>query len=457
MLQSRDFEGMPGRWTFIDLFAGCGGLSLGLSQAGWKGRFAVEQASDAFETFRENFLKEGSRYPFEWPSWLEQKAHSINDLLEKNSDHLCRLRGRVDLVAGAPPCQGFSFAGKRNASDSRNKLAQRYVDFVELVQPKFLLLENVPGMNIAHKYGRGKSRHTYYQKLQKSLSLVGYVVSGRVFDAADFGVPQRRARLIAVGVRSDVAAQLAKVTNSDPAGVLEAILDSIRDVGRRQLSRYGQGHHVSAFEAISDLAVGSAKKRNTEEYVGDGRRRGYRQVKYQGPVTRYQIRMGAGVPLSGMDSMRLARHREDVESRFERILATCRPGVSMSAEARAHLGMLKHRTVPMHRDKPSPTLTTLPDDIIHYSDPRILTVREYARIQSFPDWFRFKGKYTTGGTSRRHECPRYTQVGNAVPPLLGEAIGSGLMSYASLCSIAKSRIRLFNAEAAPKRARTGGL
>ena len=93
----------------------------------------------------------------------------------------------------------------------------------------------------------------------------------------------------------------------------------------------------------------------------------------------------------------------------------------------------------MHRDKPAPTLTTLPDDVIHYSDPRILTVREYARIQSFPDWFRFLGKYTTGGKSRRHECPRYTQVGNAVPPLLGEAIGSVLMSYLALIQAHGSR------------------
>jgi DNA (cytosine-5)-methyltransferase 1 len=93
------------------------------------------------------------------------------------------------------------------------------------------------------------------------------------------------------------------------------------------------------------------------------------------------------------------------------------------------LGMLKHRTVPMHPGKPAPTLTTLPDDILHYDEPRILTVREYARLQSFPDWFRFKGKYTTGGQSRRTECPRYTQVGNAVPPLLGRAIGDGLLSW----------------------------
>ena len=106
-----------------------------MCQAGWKGQFAIERATDAFETFRSNFLAEDTRFPFEWPTWLEQKANSIDEVLEKHKTELLRLRGSVDLVAGGPPCQGFSFAGRRKASDPRNKLSQRYVDFVELVQP----------------------------------------------------------------------------------------------------------------------------------------------------------------------------------------------------------------------------------------------------------------------------------------------------------------------------------
>src|SRR6185295_18339239 len=85
--------------------------------------------------------------------------------------------------------------------------------------------------------------------------------------------------------------------------------------------------------------------------------------------------------------------------------------------------MKKHATVVLDANKPSHTLTTLPDDFLHYSEPRILTVRESARLQAFPDWFEFKGNYTTGGKQRVRECPRYTQVGNAVPPLLAEVIG----------------------------------
>jgi DNA (cytosine-5)-methyltransferase 1 len=425
--------------TFVDLFSGCGGLSLGLSQSGWKGKFAIERATGAFETFRANFLEESSRFPFDWPHWLEQQAHPIDEVLEKYEDKLCELRGAVDLVAGGPPCQGFSLAGKRNELDPRNKMFQRYVAFVELVYPKFLVLENVPGMNIAHNQAGCKKNQTYFQKLHESLSNAGYVVMGQVLDAANFGVPQRRARLIAVGVRSDVASKLASVTNSNLDGVLETIFDLIKEVGLRQLGQHGHPRPVTAVEAISDLEVGHARDTNTQEYIGDSTRRGYHQVKYRGPITSYQVKMSEGVNPLEMDSMRLARHRKDVVERFKKILKNCPPGVNISTAMRAELGMLKHRTVPMHSNKPAPTLTTLPDDVIHYSDPRILTVREYARIQSFPDWFRFKGNYTTGGKYRRHESPRYTQVGNAVPPLLGEAIGSVLMTFLTLhCSIPDS-------------------
>src|SRR5690554_6323726 len=126
------------RPTFIDLFAGCGVLSLGLSEAGWKGRFAIERATDAFETFRANFLSAGGRHRFEWPADLEKRAFSIEEVLEQWGDKLSKLAGEVDLIAGGPPCQGFSFAGKRYASDPRNKMFQKYVEFVRLIRPKFL-------------------------------------------------------------------------------------------------------------------------------------------------------------------------------------------------------------------------------------------------------------------------------------------------------------------------------
>lgn len=411
--------------TFIDLFSGCGGLSLGLSQAGWKGLFAVERATDAFETFRANFLDVHSRHRFHWPEWLDQRAHSIDEVLEDHRGDLEDLRGSVDLIAGGPPCQGFSFAGKRNGADPRNKMFERYVSFVDIIRPKFLVLENVPGMNVAHdaRGKSGRSQVTYYTKLIGALSDLGYEASGGMeLDAAEFGVPQRRKRLVVVGIRSDIAKELQ-------SGYAE-VFEKIRAAGAKQLAEYGNGNVVSAEQAISDLAVGSGRAgmQRTIAYTDDNGRRGYAQLNYEGPSgTIYQALMNEGVPVGQMDSMRLAKHRKDVEARFAKILARCRRGVNLSSEDRERFGMLKHRTVPMSPVQPAPTLTTLPDDILHYSDPRILTVRECARLQSFPDWFIFKGKYTTGGERRRVECPRYTQVGNAVPPLLARAVGVGVL------------------------------
>lgn len=420
-------EGEVSGPTFIDLFAGCGGLSLGLCEAGWKGRFAIERATDAFETFRENFLSGQGRYRFDWPEGLEKRAFAIEEFLCEWGDKLPMLQGKVDLVAGGPPCQGFSFAGKRHVSDPRNRMFQEYVKFVNIVRPKLLILENVPGMGVAHKDGRGVQRATFYQKLIAELDASGYDAKGRLLDAADFGVPQRRSRLVVIGVAREIFRSLAgPMSVDDPLDLIESIFEGAEAEGNAQRGRLGAGK-ISAKQAISDLEIGAAGVSKLIDYEGGGSRRGYQQVRYRGPETAYQKYMHDGA--FAMDSMRLARHGEIVSKRFRKILDETRErrGRNLTADHRLSLKMLKHRVVPMDPDAPAPTLTTLPDDVLHYSDPRILTVREYARLQSFPDWFVFRGKYTTGGSLRKVESPRYTQVGNAVPPLLGKALGVSLM------------------------------
>lgn len=420
--------------TFIDLFAGCGGISLGLCQAGWKGRFAVERAEDAFETFRANFLEESGTHQFDWPDWLDQKSHSIEDVLEKKRHGISSLQGKVDLIAGGPPCQGFSFSGKRNASDPRNKMFQRYVQFVDMVRPKFLVLENVPGMAVAHKDGRGTNRKTYYQKLIEELDTLGYEAAGDVLDSTRFGVPQRRSRLVVIGVDRSVVDLLPNIPPGTTAkDFIRGLFDHVEAQGKLQLAEF-DCEKVSAACAISDLEVVGELSNNTIEYGGKDSRAGYHQASYVGPQTKYQEWMHRGARPEAMDSMRLAKHTKVVRDRFETILKLSkgRRGLNISADLRTKLSMLKHRTVPMDPAKPAPTLTTLPDDVIHYREPRILTVREYARLQSFPDSFVFRGKYTTGGKLRKLECPRYTQVGNAVPPLLSRAIGAVLMNALGL-------------------------
>lgn len=408
--------------TFIDLFSGCGGLSLGMAMAGWQGVFAIEKASDAFKTFEANFLSGSTPYRFAWPEWLDRRAHSIEEVLRERRADIRRLRGSIDVVAGGPPCQGFSFAGRRKQNDPRNRLFEQYVQFVSDVRPKAVVLENVNGMQIAHgatKRGKGvrpgPKPKSYYQKLVEALDGIGYVAEGWIVNAADYGVPQYRPRLVVVGLQRSLESRLA--------GGISSAIDAIRESGLRQRNELGFPASLSAQDAISDLEI---LGRTLDPCLDPCSRRGFSVPRYEGPKTEYQRWANHGVGNDAMDSTRLARHSEPVIERFEAILRECRKGVSVSDVDRARLGMLKHRTVPMAPSKPAPTVTTLPDDVLHYSEPRILSVRECARLQSFPDWFRFHGKYTTGGERRKMDCPRYTQVGNAVPPLLARAVGLAL-------------------------------
>lgn len=411
---------------FADLFAGCGGLSLGLSLAGLNGVFAVERDKMAFSTLSANLI-EGRDVPvpqFAWPSWLEEKAWGIDEILERHPLELSKLKGKVHVLAGGPPCQGFSFAGKRLESDPRNKLFEKYVEMVKAIQPAALVLENVPGMKVAHQakswkdYGFPSKPQSYYDKLVESLDSVGYQVLGRILDSSLFGVPQKRPRLIVIGVRKDLARHLH--------GGASRAFELLEDARIRQLEELGLPEMVSAWDAISDLEIGHT---GTKPCTDPSSRTGFLELDYAGPRTHYQTLMHQGGDGS-MDSVRLAKHKPEIRERFMKILQDpeCAKGAVMNLAQREKYGLKKHRICLMRASIPAPTITTLPDDVLHYSEPRILTVRESARLQSFPDWFQFRGKFTTGGSQRTKECPRYTQVGNAVPPYLARAIGLAIRS-----------------------------
>ena len=343
-----------------------------------------------------------------WPDWLDIGSHDISALVENHSDHLKSLRGEIDLVAGGPPCQGFSMNGRRDPDDPRSTMVEAYLRIVKLVRPKLVLLENVRGFtSMPHASGV-----TYDEAVKTRLNKLGYDVWSDVVLASDFGVPQRRARFILI------AALSGTLPGIDP-------LSRLRTFKGRFLREKGIGDvPVSVGAAISDYALGDSKPPLDPEW-GD---RGYTAVRRRTgpPESDYQrlMRDGSKQP----SDCRLPRHNFDTASRFALILESCPRGRSLSPEDRLRLGIGKRSTTPLHEDMPAPTVTTLPDDIIHYADPRTLTVRELARLQSFPDWFAFSGPYTTGGTRRKTACPRYTQVGNAVPPLLAEALGRVLLS-----------------------------
>lgn len=396
---------------FIDLFAGCGGLSLGLASAGWQGVFAIEKTPDAFETLKHNLIDRDVVSAFNWPSWLPCAPTTTSDLIENYSASLESLRGTVDLIAGGPPCQGFSFAGRRNPNDPRNRLTEEYIQIVSMVQPKFLLLENVKGFTSAFKSVENvpDSGKVYAEVVKEKLEEIGYDVFHQVVNASKFGVPQPRPRFIMIAVRRDLLIEQL------PFDILDNLLpDYRRDKG---LDAFAD---TSVSDAISDLETSGAT------LIPSPDTNGFKQIDYAPKqLTSYQRLMRAKCDdLTAPNSMRLARHNQTTLSRFQIVLDYYTKGKALSKESLEKLGTKKRSFTPLHPDMLSRTITTLPDDLLHYSEPRILTVRENARLQSFPDWFEFRGKYTTGGKRRKFECPRYTQVGNAVPPLMAEALGN---------------------------------
>lgn len=368
----------------------------------------------AFATLRANLIDHPGAHRFAWPDWLPKTPYDIGTFLIQYRTKLESLRGRVDLIAGGPPCQGFSLAGRRRPQDKRNLLFVQYIEFVTLVRPRFILIENVKGITVEFRKATVGRRHSiaggrpYSDVIAEALEALGYVIEARVVRARDCGVPQTRPRFILAGIdgqtQSDAVPEFFKVFNES----------RLRFLSDRGLPR---GRAISVRKAISDLET----RGHGLEDCPDAPR--HRQPVYRGPLTHFQRLLHGKLNGKSPNSLRLANHRPDIVERFKWVITTCKKGVVISDAIRKQIGTKKHTLVPLHPDRPSHTLTTLPDDILHYSEPRILSVREYARLQSFPDWFEFHGKYTTGGRSRTSECPRYTQVGNAVPPFLAEVLG----------------------------------
>jgi DNA (cytosine-5)-methyltransferase 1 len=412
------------KFRFADVFAGCGGLSLGLATAGWRGIFAVEKSSDAFDTLKTN-LVEGPRKKFDWPVWLPKEAISTTDLLGTHSGNLEALQGQIDLLAGGPPCQGFSLAGRRTHSDPRNSLTEDYIRIVQKLKPRFLLIENVRGFTLPFKkHGDETAKTIPYsvRVIERLETELDYKVFSDLVDLSEYGVPQNRKRFILIAIRNGDPA-LGKLAGQSP-------FDLLKKRRKHFLGTKGLPHDrvISVKEAIGDLATKGRPLVDCE----DSDIRGFKQIQYSvGTYTSPFISLMRKQVDHAPDSLRIPRHSESTVSQFRRIAETCPRGRTIHENHRATLGIKKHALTPLAPDLPSATITTLPDDILHYEEHRILTVRENARIQTFPDWYKFKGKYTTGGKVRKQECPRYTQVGNAVPPLFSEAVGRVLRDLAA--------------------------
>lgn len=408
--------------TYIDFFSGCGGLSLGLGWAGWKGVFAIEKDPMAYKTFDKNLIADGAPHQHfkNWPTWLSKEPHAIEDLLqdEKSVEEMKRMKGQVTLVAGGPPCQGFSVAGARNGNDPRNLLVFKQVEAIKLLKPIYSIIENVGGFErkFVSKPIDGMAVSIAEEAIRQ-LELLGYNAGKVKINAADYGVPQIRERVILFAISKEFAGVLSA------AKLLEDMLKTVGEEQRREFY-LATDRFTNVEEAIGDLAG--------EELVPDPEFPSYKTCKYLPPKSAYQKLMREGVLGQEIPSChRFNKHSQKLIALYEKAHRTQPPG-RLSKEFLYENACHSNKRYVLDVKRPSSTLTTAPDELIHYKHQRIVTLREMARLQSFPDDFVFFGRYTLNGPARGIDVPRNAQIGNAIPPLVGRALGEALKKITSM-------------------------
>ncbi|MCI7358586.1 MAG: DNA cytosine methyltransferase [Parabacteroides sp.] len=337
------------KYNVLDLFCGCGGLSLGFEEAGYNVLLGIDIWEDALKTYAYNHKHNKTLCA----DMSTLRGEDVKDIIGDNS---------VDVIIGGPPCQGFSIAGKRIVNDDRNKLYKGFVRMVEYFKPKAFVMENVP--NIL-SIGDGAVRETIINDF-KSL---GYTVETKVLTASDYGVPQNRRRAVFVGLTKgnfdfDIPMVAEKVTTEEALSDLPE--QSIEDGGKYSVES------TSGYQKL--MRINSIGVYNHE-------------------VTQHNeqtVRIISMVPDGG--------NYKDLPKEFQET-------------RKVHIAWTR-----LNSKRPSITIDTGHRHHFHYKWNRVPTVRESARIQSFPDDFIFLCSKTS----------QYKQVGNAVPPLMAKAIAEQL-------------------------------
>lgn len=406
--------------TFIDLFAGCGGLSLGLEKAGFFPLYVNELNHDAMESYLVNRDNE-------YPHLRNPKFHSNDIKLCINEAYFKTLKlnleqefgsSKVDLICGGPPCQGFSGIGiRRSYSVDKKKLPSNhlYEDmayFVRQLQPKIFLFENVAALLRAKWTSMGNKGEIFNDVLAAFKSIEGYEVRWKLLHSKDYGVPQNRPRVILIGVKKSVFDPLTDRDDAVDAGFLPQ----------------AEGGYPHLEEIFSDIVDKNFK------YGGQ-------TIAYPfNPKTHWQKEMRttpSGKILkkdTAMTEQKYSNHAQRTQDKFQAMIDS-----HGKIPEEYQTKKFAQRLLPKKWGNKGPTITvtSLPDDFVHYSQARAPTVRECARMQTFPDWYQFAGNRTTGGIRRagnprvnihEREVPKFTQIGNAVPVKLGESIGHHLHS-----------------------------
>lgn len=384
------------KYRFVDLFAGAGGFGLGFKLSGrFEPLCSVEKDLWAVETLRAN------------------NQHNIvhADITKistkKSIESICK--EKPDVIIGGPPCQGFSMAGKGDPSDPRNALFRYFVKWVKILKPKVFVMENVAGLLI-RKNADGEN---VIDIIKEAFTKAGYECRIWTLNAADYGVPQLRQRVVIIGTRLGQKMTLPVSTHSMKESV-------------------GLPPYITAWEALSDLPRIAARE-------------GSEFMEYDREATndyQRQCRVGS----DGVYNHVAMLHTPRLVSRFQNILdggsVSELPDV-LKVRKRNGNGELSesYYSSNYRHIEPNQVSFTIPasfySTFIHPFIPRNITAREAARIQSFPDWYVFKGKrtlissklMTKLGKDDQNHLSQYNQIGNAVPPLLAKAIAESVSNY----------------------------
>lgn len=426
----------------IDLFCGAGGCSEGLIQSGFHILFSSDISDMVEVTYKNRHeqlgLIQGKNTWFERKDIRELTGEQIIQSISELEIFQNKQIPEIDLIIGGPSCQGFSRAGRRDKSDPRNMLFGEYIRVVSEIKPKYIVLENVEGFLDMQFIGyRGITGIKYKDGsvtpdiLKSELDKIGYkTLEPKVLNAADFGVPQRRNRVIFVGYQKGLEPPRypePTVTPDNYVTLQEAIGDlivseEIRNNVNKRLTKYQIESAKGRTPRLFGKPIATKQKFNSElsnqtDVVGE--RFSLFEEGETGNTLKKRV-LNEGIDITGKKAL--------IELCARKFNLTNDTIIDLFKNKKATIDQVevlltkKNIRQRWSANQPSSTVLTIADDYISPWESRSFSVREMARCQSFDDSFEFLGKRTTGGLRRRVEVPQYTQVGNAVPPLMAKAI-----------------------------------
>ncbi|OVE70004.1 DNA (cytosine-5-)-methyltransferase [Clostridium diolis] len=439
----------------IDLFCGAGGMSEGILQAGFHILFSSDISAEVEKTYVNRHEQLGLIQNYNTyfhrgdireidGDFILDKIHN----LEMFKSEKANIPNKIDAIFGGPPCQGFSRAGRRDPNDPRNLLFKEYLRVISQINPRYVIMENVQGFNDTKFYGYVGVTGIEYEDeslapniLRKEFKLIGYnTLEPRVLNASDYGVPQNRRRAIFIAYKDGEAIPQYPepiFDENNKITVLQAIGDLIKDDKIREklnpkLTKYqiesqkGRTHKINGKKLINKNKT--VQNIDVSDHLPIIKERFSLYSEGEDSAALKKRIISEGIDISSKPSLiseccsKLSMKEEDVINSFK--------NCNITKEMIDALLTKKNIRTRLSKDKCSLTVVTLPDDYISPFEDRTFSVREMARLQSFDDSFVFLGKRTTGGKRRKVEVPQYSQVGNAVPPLLAKAIANEI--YAAL-------------------------